>query len=197
MSRRIKVTDEEIIVAAKTEQSAAAAARKLGIKYDTYKIHATRLGVFKTNQFCVGIVKKERLDKISLEDILSNKEQYKNSNRLKKRLIEENVKEACCEICGIEEWLGKPAPLELDHINGDRFDNSLENLQILCPNCHAQTETYRGKNKKISQRGKRKTDEEFLTAYEETTNIRQALIALGLAPKGANYDRMKRLLEGV
>ena len=49
-------------------------------------------------------------------------------------------------MCGITEWNGQPTPTELDHINGVRTDNRLENLRILCPNCHAQTKTYRGKN---------------------------------------------------
>jgi len=70
------------------------------------------------------------------------------SFKLKGRLIAEGLKEHKCECCGITEWNGKPAPIELDHINGNHHDNRLENLRILCPNCHAQTDTYRGKNKK-------------------------------------------------
>jgi Zn finger protein HypA/HybF involved in hydrogenase expression len=70
------------------------------------------------------------------------------SFKLKGRLITEGLKEHKCECCGITEWNGKPAPIELDHINGNHHDNRLENLRILCPNCHAQTDTYRGKNKK-------------------------------------------------
>ena len=55
-----------------------------------------------------------------------------------------------CAFCGFdgEGWEGKIA-LELDHINGDNTDNRIENLRYLCPNCHASTETYRGRNKKI------------------------------------------------
>jgi 5-methylcytosine-specific restriction endonuclease McrA len=68
------------------------------------------------------------------------------TNDLKKRLIREGIKEAKCECCGLTEWNGQPIPLELDHINGRRDDNRLENLQLLCPNCHAQTPTYRGRN---------------------------------------------------
>ncbi len=74
-----------------------------------------------------------------------------NSNFLplavKNRLIFEGLKEQKCERCGSEEWCGNPVPLELDHINGDNRDNRYENLRILCPNCHAQTITYRGRNK--------------------------------------------------
>jgi len=51
-----------------------------------------------------------------------------------------------CEVCGITEWMGRPAPLELDHTDGNPFNNQLDNLRLICPNCHAQTETYKGKN---------------------------------------------------
>ena len=53
-----------------------------------------------------------------------------------------------CECCGLEEWYGKPINLEIHHINGVRSDNRLENLQLLCPNCHSYTENWRGRKKK-------------------------------------------------
>jgi len=67
------------------------------------------------------------------------------SYKLKRRLLGEGLKASKCEVCELEEWLGRAIPLELDHINGDPTDNRLENLRVLCPNCHALTTTYRGK----------------------------------------------------
>ena len=72
----------------------------------------------------------------------------RSTHTLKLRLIKENHFEHKCYRCGITEWNGLSAPIELEHINGNRYDNRIENLTILCPNCHAQTPTYRGKNKK-------------------------------------------------
>jgi len=69
-----------------------------------------------------------------------------NSGHLRRRLLASRRKEARCEICGGTRWNDKPIPLELDHINGRREDNRLTNLRLLCPNCHAQTPTYRGRN---------------------------------------------------
>ncbi|HEY7632083.1 MAG TPA: HNH endonuclease [Thermoleophilaceae bacterium] len=65
---------------------------------------------------------------------------------LKRRLIREGFKQAQCELCGIDEWLGQPLSLALHHVNGDGHDNRLENLQLLCPNCHSQTENFAGRN---------------------------------------------------
>ena len=70
------------------------------------------------------------------------------SYKLKLRLFQDNLKEKKCERCGNTEWLGHKIPLEIHHINGDNRDNRLENLSILCPNCHALTDSYRGKNNK-------------------------------------------------
>ena len=58
----------------------------------------------------------------------------------------EEIKEEKCEVCGITEWFGEKLSFELDHIDGDRTNHKLENIRIICPNCHSQTETYRGKN---------------------------------------------------
>jgi hypothetical protein len=71
-----------------------------------------------------------------------------NSYRLKRRLIKENYLKPVCSNCNNTTWLDAPIPLELDHIDGNNENNALENLRLLCPNCHALTSTYRGKNQK-------------------------------------------------
>lgn len=88
--------------------------------------------------------------RIPLEKIL-----VKNSNfqsfKLKKRLFSTKLKPMHCELCGWAQYsVTGHLPLELDHINGDRHDNRLENLRILCPNCHSLTETYRSKKRQLT-----------------------------------------------
>lgn len=79
---------------------------------------------------------------IKTEDLLQENVSFKSS-ALKKRLIDLGLKENKCEICGCTQWMGKHLTLELHHINSDHFDNRLENLQILCPNCHSQQHIHR------------------------------------------------------
>ena len=69
-----------------------------------------------------------------------------NRHHLKLRLITDGYKEHWCEECGLREWRGEPIPLALHHVNGDGLDNRLENLALLCPNCHAQTDTFGVRN---------------------------------------------------
>lgn len=78
----------------------------------------------------------------SLESILVAGSAYRSSGKLRERLIRAGLKDRRCERCGRDTWFGEPMPLELDHINGDPCDNRLENLRILCPNCHSLTETW-------------------------------------------------------
>jgi hypothetical protein len=65
---------------------------------------------------------------------------------LKNRLLDAGLKENRCERCGIVDWEGEPLVMALHHVNGINDDNRLENLQLLCPNCHSQTENFAGRN---------------------------------------------------
>lgn len=115
------------------------------------------------------------------------------SNHALKRILLTAGEKYKCNHCNITEWKGKPINLDLDHINGDTFDNTLKNLRFLCPNCHSQTKTYKGRNVNC---GKIKvSDDKLLKALNKTSNIRQALISVKLSPRGANYSRALKLLN--
>lgn len=81
---------------------------------------------------------------LSVNDFFKKDKLIKASD-IRKKLFSENLKEYKCEICGISSWRGQPIRLQIHHIDGDHFNNELENLQILCPNCHTQTDSYAGK----------------------------------------------------
>lgn len=94
-----------------------------------------------------------------------------------------------CNKCGKSEWNGAPITLELEHKDGVSSNNTRENLECLCPNCHSQTDTWRGRNTAASV-----SDDILLNALKSEKNIRQALLSVGMAGKGSNYKRAKKLL---
>ena len=100
-----------------------------------------------------------------------------------------------CSNCGNKgEWQGKELVLEVEHRNGNNKDNRLENLEFLCPNCHSQTETFRGRNL-LGKKRKPPIDEQvIIKAINESSNIRQVLLKIGLTPKGDNYTRIKKIM---
>ena len=95
-----------------------------------------------------------------------------------------------CEKCGLSTWLNLPITLEAHHIDGDHINTELNNLILLCPNCHSQTDSWRKpKVKTIIE------ENDFVIALQQKPNIRQALLSLGLSAKGANYERARELIH--
>jgi hypothetical protein len=152
MSKR-KWTDEQFVEVVANNKSIAGVIKDLGLipaggNYATVKNKIKELNLdtshFTGQGWNVGLKFKPKearpLSEILVED--SNYQSYK----LLKRLVKEGLKECMCERCKNTTWEGNPIPLELHHINGIHSDNRISNLQILCPNCHALTDNYKGKN---------------------------------------------------
>lgn len=92
-----------------------------------------------------------------LDDILIENSTYIQTTNLKEKLLKKGLLEYKCSVCGIFEWNNQKLVLQLDHKNGVSNDNRIDNLRLLCPNCHSQTDTYAGKKKKtITQKNKKK-----------------------------------------
>lgn len=151
MSRKaVDLPVELIRDALNTSPSALKASEKLNVAFSTFKRYAVKYGLYETNQPGKGTEKPNPKARLNLDDILSNKIPYP-SNGLKKKLYEAGLKKPECEECG--QGLihnEKKLVLQLDHTDGNNRNNLLENLRILCPNCHSQTPTFcrgQGKNK--------------------------------------------------
>lgn len=130
--------------------------------------------------------KEKAIDKLLKKDFSTLK-----YDSLRKRIFYEQ--NGACNRCNLTEWFNTPLSLELEHKDGDTTNSSRNNLEMLCPNCHSLTETWRGKNKNKNNKNT-VTDEQVVRAYLECGNIRQALLKVGLAAKGSNYRRIKRAL---
>ena len=112
------------------------------------------------------------------------------SEHLKRvKLLEEQHHK--CFICGMISWMDKPIKLQMDHIDGNRFNNRRNNLRMICPNCHSQTDTYCSNNS-----AKGITDEQIKDALlEHGLKIKPAIESLRLAYGGSNWYRCKRVLS--
>ena len=143
-----RIDDDTFIQTCKESRSMAKAAASLGLHFNSFKKRAIKLGCYQPNKAGIGI--RKNMPKIPLEDIIIKgiHPQYQ-SYKLKIRLIEEGFKVNQCEKCGIKDWNDNKLNMELHHIDGNRTNRLIDNLIILCPNCHSQTDTFRSKNRKI------------------------------------------------
>lgn len=152
-----KYTEEQFIEAVKKSYSYSGVCREIGISpkggnlntvkkkieqlnLDTSHFTGQRWNKGKTSETHSSIKKKD------ISEILIENSGWTSSN-VRNRLLKEGLKEHKCECCGRSEWMGVPIPLELHHINENHYDNRLENLLILCPNCHALTDSHTNTDK--------------------------------------------------
>jgi len=145
-------SDEALRLATQTNNTMAGVLRALHLttspgNYKSVGLVVKKIGVDTTHFKGLAHGTSPRTTKIPLVDILVENSQY-GSNPLRKRLIKEGLLPNQCDDCGVgPKWNEKPLTLQLDHKNGDSSDNRIENLHILCPNCHSQTKTFTGKSK--------------------------------------------------
>lgn len=155
MPRKLKYTKEELEQAVKASRSIRQTALKLGLNPSGGGTYHTLRTKFKEWSIDTSHFEGQAWNKgIFIPRPAKPLAEYMIENstygtcHLHRRLLRENIFTHQCSECKRTEWNNKPIPLELDHINGVNNDHRIENLRFLCPNCHAQTDTYCGKNKK-------------------------------------------------
>jgi len=141
-------TDEDIKKAVENSFNWTQVIRLLGLRpaggtHKNIQRKVEKLGI-DVSHFKMGLPLREKY-KISIKDLLKSNVCIRSSH-LKKRIIKEGVLEYRCSVCSQGPvWNGKPMVLELDHIDGDIYNNKIENLRIICLHCHSQTSTFRRK----------------------------------------------------
>jgi hypothetical protein len=143
--RKEEVEAGKFIELCHRSKSMAEASAALGLHFNTFKRIALKLGCYKPNKSGKGL-KKNKSTETKLVDILNGKHPHYQTFKLKQKIIKDGLLEYHCSICKISEWQGQAISLELDHIDGNRCNHALNNLRLLCPNCHSQTHTFRSRN---------------------------------------------------
>lgn len=185
---------QQIIEAVKTHSTMRQAALSLDMPYRTFIYRAQKLGVYSPNQNQIGVAKgNANKSKIPLIEILEGNHPGYDVYQLRRRIVEEQILKYVCGICGLlPVWNGNALTLQLDHINGDRYDHRKDNLRFLCPNCHTQTETWGSRNKRTDV-----TDEEIIECYKKVGNIRGVMAELKTSNSSTSRYRIRDLIMGL
>lgn len=143
MAKPHSYSTEQLKAAVATSKSYREIHQKLGLQGYNYKSLYYQI---KKHDLDISHI-TGRKSRHTLAAILIVNSPFLNTGHLKNRLFKEGLKTPCCEECGLTEWRGKPIQFHLHHKNGVYTDNRLENLEILCPLCHSQTDNYGVKNR--------------------------------------------------
>ena len=180
---------EELSEIVKSSYSNREVARKLGYAVDGGGTMASLKKMYEELNLDTSHFKGQGWNKENYNyDTFTNGTKKKNGKSTATPLIA--LRGRKCECRGLSEWLGQPINLEVHHVDGNRSNNDLSNLQLLCPNCHSYTPTFTRKNQNRTI-----PEEDFVQALQESRSIRQALILLDLTPTAKNYDRAYELIE--
>lgn len=182
-------TKEEIEQAVKESKSYAELARKLGYSDKTGHYTADVKKWIKKYNCDVSHLTEQKYNTLNYDDLFKNKAITGSS--LMKFLLEKEKRERKCERCGNSEWNGLPIPLQIHHIDGNHYNNRIDNLQILCLNCHAQTDNFGNKNnRKIN----RISDEQIIKAIETSYNVSEVLRKIKISDCKLSRDRIKQII---
>ena len=144
MRKDIMQRKDEIEQWIQEERSKAYICNQLKCKQATLNSYLEKMGIQYTGQ---QSKKGRKQNQYMQAEVYIKNSQHVRRDYLKMKLFRDGIKERKCEICGLSEWQGRPIPLELHHKDCNGFNNELTNIQILCPNCHAQQPGNSGANK--------------------------------------------------
>lgn len=190
------MTDDKFIEICNTSVSMRESCSKLNMKYSTFKRKAEKLNCYKPKQNWnkgKDILSDIRIKSKYIESLFCTNSLARREY-IKRLIINNNLLSYECSECKIKNiWNNKIISLHLDHINGIRNDNRIENLRFLCPNCHSQTETYCSKSKSLTINSFSKSV--IIKIITESPSVTSVINTLGLKDTKSNRTIIKKMVK--